>query len=137
MRISDWSSDVCSSDLFPVHRIYCVGRNFAEHAREMGSEIDRGTPVFFMKPADAVLPGGGAQPFPSATGDMHHEVELVVALGRDADGEVDAGHAMALVLGYPLGLGLTRRALQVGIESSWERVCPTGELSLVVLPHKK
>src|SRR3546814_14762864 len=83
MRISDWSSDVCSSDLFPVHRIYCVGRNFAEHAREMGSEIDRGTPVFFMKPADAVLPGGGAQPFPSATGDMHHEVELVVARSEE------------------------------------------------------
>ncbi|PKM09778.1 MAG: fumarylacetoacetate hydrolase, partial [Gammaproteobacteria bacterium HGW-Gammaproteobacteria-5] len=63
---------------FPVHRIYCVGRNFAEHAREMGSEIDRGSPVFFMKPADAVLPGGGDQPFPSATSDLHHEVELVV-----------------------------------------------------------
>lgn len=97
---------------FPVHRIYCVGRNFAEHAREMGSEIDRGTPVFFMKPADAVLPGGGDQPFPSATSDMHHEVELVVALGHDADGAVAAEQAMALVLGYALGLDLTRRDLQ-------------------------
>jgi len=97
---------------FPVHRIYCVGRNFAEHAREMGSEIDRGTPVFFMKPADAVLAGGGEQPFPSATSDLHHEVELVVALGRDAEGEVTADQAMALVLGYALGLDLTRRDLQ-------------------------
>jgi len=97
---------------FPVHRIYCVGRNFAEHAREMGSEIDRGTPVFFMKPADAVLPGGGEQPFPSATSDLHHEVELVVALGTSANGEVAADQAMALVLGYALGLDLTRRDLQ-------------------------
>lgn len=97
---------------FPVHRIYCVGRNFAEHAREMGSEIDRGTPVFFMKPADAVLPGGGEQPFPSATHDLHHEVELVVALGVDADGEVAVDQAPKLILGYALGLDLTRRDLQ-------------------------
>lgn len=97
---------------FPVHRIYCVGRNFAEHAREMGSQIDRGNPVFFMKPADAVLPGGGEQPFPGATHDMHHEVELVVALGRDGNGEVPADQAMTRVLGYALGLDLTRRDLQ-------------------------
>lgn len=97
---------------FPVHRIYCVGRNFAEHAREMGSQIDRGNPVFFMKPADAVLPGGGEQPFPGATHDMHHEVELVVALGRDGDGEVPVDQAMTRVLGYALGLDLTRRDLQ-------------------------
>ncbi|PKM06296.1 MAG: fumarylacetoacetate hydrolase [Gammaproteobacteria bacterium HGW-Gammaproteobacteria-4] len=97
---------------FPIHRIYCVGRNFAEHAREMGSEIDRGSPVFFMKPADAVLPGGGEQPFPSATSDLHHEVELVVALGTSANGEVATDQAMALVLGYALGLDLTRRDLQ-------------------------
>lgn len=102
---------------FPVHRIYCVGRNFAEHAREMGSEIDRGSPVFFMKPADAVLPGGGDQPFPSATSDLHHEVELVVALGHDADGEVAAEQAMALVLGFALGLDLTRRDLQARAKS--------------------
>ena len=102
---------------FPVHRIYCVGRNFAEHAREMGSEIDRGSPVFFMKPADAVLPGGGDQPFPSATSDLHHEVELVVALGHDADGEVPAEQAMALVLGFALGLDLTRRDLQARAKS--------------------
>lgn len=97
---------------FPVHRIYCVGRNFADHAKEMGAAIDRGTPVFFAKPADAVVPGGGEMPFPLATSDLHHEVELVVALGRDADGEVLVEHAAALIFGYAVGLDLTRRDLQ-------------------------
>src|SRR6478735_9185357 len=84
---------------FPVHRIYCVGRNFAEHAREMGATVERGTPVFFAKPADAVV-SGGRVPYPSATQDLHHEVELVVALGRDADGIVSAADAASLVFGY-------------------------------------
>lgn len=97
---------------FPVHRIYCVGRNFAEHAKEMGATIDRGTPVFFAKPADALLPGGGATPYPRGTQDLHHEVELVVALGRDVDGVVAAADALALVFGYSVGLDLTRRDLQ-------------------------
>lgn len=97
---------------FPVHRIYCVGRNFAEHAKEMGASIDRGTPVFFSKPADAIVPGGGEIPYPSATTDLHHEVELVVALGRDADGVVAPAHALDLVYGYTVGLDLTRRDLQ-------------------------
>lgn len=101
-----------SSASFPVHRIYCVGRNFADHAREMGASVDRGQPVFFMKPADAAVPGGGDLPYPGATSDLHHEVELVVALGRDADGEIDAADAEALVLGYGVGLDLTRRDLQ-------------------------
>ena len=96
---------------FPVHRIYCVGRNFAEHAREMGAEVSRGTPVFFMKPADAVLVAGDV-PYPSQTQDLHHEVELVVALGLDADGVVDAAKAIELVFGYAVGLDLTRRDLQ-------------------------
>jgi len=96
----------------PVHRIYCVGRNFAEHAREMGAEPPpRGQPVFFMKPADAVHVEGGV-PYPTATADLHHEVELVVALGRDADGVVDPAAALDLVFGYTVGLDLTRRDLQ-------------------------
>ena len=104
--------------LFPVHRIYCVGRNFAEHAREMGSEVDRGTPVFFMKPADAVLPGGGAQPYPTATRDLHHEVELVVAIGRDAPaGSLSLEQADALVFAYGVGLDLTRRDLQAAAKA--------------------
>lgn len=102
---------------FPVHRIYCVGRNFSEHAREMGAAdpaqgAERGTPVFFMKPADAVVPGGGDVPYPSATAMLHHEVELVVALGRDADGVVATADALDLVFGYGVGLDLTRRDLQ-------------------------
>jgi fumarylpyruvate hydrolase len=97
---------------FPVHRIYCVGRNFADHAREMGAEPPpRGQPVFFMKPADAVHVDGDV-PYPSGTNDLHHEVELVVALGRDADGVVDPAHALDLVFGYTVGLDLTRRDLQ-------------------------
>ncbi len=102
---------------FPVHRIYCVGRNFADHAREMGMEVDRGTPVFFCKPADAILPGGGEQPYPSATADLHHEVELVVAIGRDASGVIareDAGH---YIYGHALGLDLTRRDLQAAAKA--------------------
>ena len=103
--------------LFPVRRIYCVGRNFAEHAKEMGATVDRGNPVFFMKPGDAIVAGGGRVPYPSGTRDLHHEVELVVALGRDADGEVAAADAMALVFGYGVGLDLTRRDLQAAAKA--------------------
>ena len=98
---------------FPVHRIYCVGRNFAEHAKEMGAEVPaRGTPVFFMKPADAVVTKGGDIPYPGMTNDLHHEVELVVALDRDADGIVDMASAHDYIFGYGVGLDLTRRDLQ-------------------------
>lgn len=102
---------------FPVHRIYCVGRNFADHAKEMGAAVERGKPMFFMKPADAVVPGGGAVPYPGMTGDLHHEVELVVALGQDASGEVALADADALVFGYGVGLDLTRRDLQATAKS--------------------
>lgn len=99
------------SSNFPVHRIYCVGRNFSEHAREMGAEVPRGSPVFFMKPADAIVTDA-VVPYPSATDDLHHEVELVVALGKDADGVVPKHDALSLVFGYAVGLDLTRRDLQ-------------------------
>jgi len=105
------------SGTFPVHRIYCVGRNFADHAREMGAHApaarsERGRPVFFLKPADAIVVEG-VVPYPPGTSELHHEVELVVALGRDAPpGEVAAADAMALVFGYAVGLDLTRRDLQ-------------------------
>lgn len=102
---------------FPVHRIYCVGRNFADHAREMGAAVERGQPMFFMKPADAVVAGGGAVPYPGMTADLHHEVELVVALGQDATGEVALADADALVFGYGVGLDLTRRDLQAAAKS--------------------
>ncbi|HAI59502.1 MAG TPA: fumarylacetoacetate hydrolase, partial [Xanthomonadaceae bacterium] len=96
---------------FPVHRIYCVGRNFADHAREMGAAVERGTPVIFMKPADA-LHLHPRLPYPPGTADLHHEVEMVVAIGRDADGELHAGEGAGLVCGYGVGLDLTRRDLQ-------------------------
>jgi fumarylpyruvate hydrolase len=96
---------------FPIHRIYCVGRNFADHAKEMGAAVDRGTPVIFMKPADAVHLHPRL-PYPSGTADLHHEVEMVVAIGRDADGPLAPGESSALVCGYGVGLDLTRRDLQ-------------------------
>ncbi|MGV8923242.1 MAG: fumarylacetoacetate hydrolase family protein [Thermomonas sp.] len=107
---------------FPVRRIYCVGRNFADHAREMGaaapaSKEDRGSPVFFSKPADAIVIDGQV-PYPPGTRDLHHEVELVVALGRDAPAGVLAPDAaMALVFGYAIGLDLTRRDLQAAAKA--------------------
>ncbi len=103
---------------FPVRRIFCVGRNFADHAREMGatapaSKADRGTPVFFHKPADAIVTGGADVPYPPGTQDLHHEVELVVALGADAPaGPLAREDAQALVIAYGVGLDLTRRDLQ-------------------------
>ncbi len=102
---------------FPVRRIYCVGRNFAEHAKEMGASVDRGNPIFFMKPGDATVPGGGRVPYPPGTRDLHHEVELVVALGRDANGEVATADALDLVFGYGVGLDLTRRDLQAAAKA--------------------
>jgi fumarylpyruvate hydrolase len=107
---------------FPIRRIYCVGRNFADHAREMGatapaSKAERGTPVFFMKPADAIVTGGVA-PYPPGTQDLHHEIELVVALGRDAPaGVLDPAQAEALIFGYSIGLDLTRRDLQAAAKA--------------------
>lgn len=104
-------------DHFPVRRIFCVGRNFADHAREMGaaaptSAADRGNPIFFTKPADAIVLDG-VVPYPPGTQELHHEVELVVAIGRDAPaGVVPIDDAQALVYGYGVGLDLTRRDLQ-------------------------
>ena len=103
---------------FPVRRIYCVGRNFADHAREMGaaapaSKAERGQPVFFLKPADAVVTNGADVPYPPGTHDLHHEVELVVAVGKDAPaGVLAAEDAGPLVFAYGVGLDLTRRDLQ-------------------------
>ena len=97
---------------FPVHRVYCVGRNFADHAREMGAEAPRETPVFFSKPADALLVGGGDMAYPLATEDLHHEVELVVALCASSSGPVDRKTAANMVFGHAVGVDLTRRDRQ-------------------------
>jgi fumarylpyruvate hydrolase len=96
---------------FPVHRIYCVGRNYAAHAREMGQDPEREAPFFFMKPADAIVPSHDTIPFPSRTNSLHHEIELVVALARGGM-NVSADRALDLVFGYAVGNDLTRRDLQ-------------------------
>ena len=100
-----------SSARFPVRRVFCVGRNYAAHAREMGSDPNREPPFFFTKPADAVVPASGAVPYPPSTNDLHHEIELVVAL-KAGGKDIDAAQALDLVWGYGVGLDLTRRDLQ-------------------------
>lgn len=97
-------------DRFPVRRIFCVGRNYEAHAREMGHE-DREPPFFFTKPADAVVASGTEVPYPPRTKSFHHEAELVVALGKGGS-NVAAANANSLVYGYAVGVDLTRRDLQ-------------------------
>ena len=99
------------SGRFPVRRIYCVGRNYAEHTREMGGDPAREPPFFFTKPADALVPDGAALPYPPATANLHHEVELVAAIGA-AGSEIAADSASAHIYGYAVGIDLTRRDLQ-------------------------
>jgi fumarylpyruvate hydrolase len=100
-----------SDQLFPLRRVFCVGRNYAAHAREMGADPDREPPFFFTKPADAVVPASGSVPYPSSTSDLHHEVELVVALGAGGT-DIAPEHALDLIWGYGVGVDLTRRDLQ-------------------------
>lgn len=97
--------------VFPVLRVFCVGRNYAEHAVEMGHDPDREPPFFFMKPATAVVPNGGSLPFPVATDDLHHEVEFVVALSRGGS-DISVEGAVDHVFGYAIGLDMTRRDIQ-------------------------
>ena len=96
---------------FPVHRIYCVGRNYPEHVREMGGDPSREPPIFFTKPADAVVPSGTDVPYPPRTANLHHEIELVVAIGREGS-RIPVGEALGHVFGYAVGNDLTRRDLQ-------------------------
>ncbi|MEO8673533.1 MAG: fumarylacetoacetate hydrolase family protein [Tahibacter sp.] len=100
-----------SEQRYAVHRIYCVGRNYADHAKEMGAAVERGTPMFFMKPADAIVTDGADVPYPSVTNDLHHEVEMVVAL-HSGGRNIDASSALQHVYAYAVGLDLTRRDLQ-------------------------
>ncbi|MBT5265855.1 MAG: fumarylacetoacetate hydrolase family protein [Rhodospirillaceae bacterium] len=106
------SIPVASSDeVFPVRRVYCVGRNYAAHAREMGHDPDREPPFFFMKPADAIVPNGSTIPYPVATSDLHHEIEMVVAL-KSGGSDIAIENANECIFGYGVGLDLTRRDLQ-------------------------
>ena len=96
---------------FPVRRIFCVGRNYAAHAREMGHDPDREPPFFFCKPADSLVTGGADMPYPTQTSDLHHEIEQVVALGTGG-ADIAEADAMRHVWGYGIGLDMTRRDLQ-------------------------
>ncbi len=95
---------------FPVRRIWCIGRNFAEHAIEMGHDPNREPPFFFAKPGDAVVPGG-ALPFPVQTEDLHHEIEMVVAIGKGGH-DIAEADALDHVYGYAIGLDMTKRDIQ-------------------------
>ncbi len=101
-----------SAGRFPVRRIICVGRNYAAHAREMGRDPDREPPFFFLKPADAVVDDGASVPYPPETGNLHYEMELVVAIGQGGF-EIAPEAALDHVWGYGVGIDLTRRDLQL------------------------
>lgn len=96
---------------FAVNRIFCVGRNYADHAREMGHDPNREPPFFFMKPASTIVADGGDFPYPALSNDVHHEVELVVALGRGG-ANISVDNALDHIYGYAVGLDMTRRDLQ-------------------------
>lgn len=96
---------------FPVNRVFCVGRNYADHAREMGSDPTREPPFFFLKSAEAILPDRAPLPYPPLTQDLHFEVELVVAIGRGG-ADIAVEHALDHVFGYAVGLDMTRRDVQ-------------------------
>ncbi|KJK20525.1 fumarylacetoacetate hydrolase [Burkholderiaceae bacterium 16] len=100
-----------SSARFPIRRVFCVGRNYAAHAREMGNDPDREPPFFFTKPADAVVAAEGTVPYPPLTDNLHHEIELVVAIGKGG-ANIKPEQALELVWGYGVGVDLTRRDLQ-------------------------
>jgi fumarylpyruvate hydrolase len=100
-----------SQDLFPVARIFCVGRNYADHSREMGGDPNREPPFFFMKPAGAILPEGRDFPYPAHSQNVHYEFELVVALGKGG-ANISANDALRHIFGYAVGLDMTRRDLQ-------------------------
>ncbi len=137
------SVPVVGGGLFPVRRIFCVGRNYAAHAREMGGDPNREPPFFFTKPADALVVGGADTPYPSATANLHHEMELVVAIGTGGV-EISAEAALGHVFGYAAGLDMTRRDLQDGAKAArrpWDMSkgfdfsAPIGEILAVAGAH--
>lgn len=106
-----WLPVAGSDQRFPIRRVYCVGRNYAAHAVEMGHDPDQEPPFFFQKNPDNLVAGDGTFPYPPATSDVHHEIELVVALGGGGT-DVAIDDALGLVWGYAVGLDMTRRDLQ-------------------------
>ena len=121
---------------YPVRHIYCVGRNYAEHAREMGTDPEREPPFFFMKGADSIVSSGAQIKYPSRTQDLHHEVELVVAIGASGT-DISVSDASDAIFGYAVGVDLTRRDLQQSMKKKgrpWEigksfaQAAPVGEI---------
>lgn len=113
---------VDSETVFPVGRVFCVGRNYADHVREMGNDPKTDHPIFFMKPADALVPKGGKVTYPPMTDDVHHEVELVIAL-QSGGQDLDFMTALQSIYGYAVGVDLTRRDLQTKMKNQgapWE-----------------
>ena len=111
-----------SKDLFPIHRIYCVGRNYAAHTREMGHDPDRELPFFFQKNPDNIIHNGEKFPYPDKSKDVHFEIELVIALSKGGK-NIEETDAMDCVFGYAVGLDMTRRDLQGEAKKSgrpWE-----------------
>ena len=102
---------------FPVNRVFCVGRNYAAHVREMGFDPDREAPCYFTKASRCITPSGSEIPYPPATDDYHHEIELVVAIG-DHGFELSGEQALSVVFGYACGLDMTRRDLQAASRES-------------------
>ncbi len=127
---------VAGGGLFPVHRIYCVGRNYAAHTVEMGGDPDREPPFFFQKNPDNLVTGGADVAYPDRTGDLHHEIELVAALGEGGK-DIAVEQALAHVWGYAVGIDLTRRDLQAEckrlsrpweVAKAFEGSAPCGDL---------
>jgi fumarylpyruvate hydrolase len=127
---------------FPVRRIFCVGQNYAQHAREMGSDPSRQAPFFFSKPADAVVDTARRLPFPCKTAELHHEVELVIALGAGGS-DLTPADAPALIFGHAVGIDLTRRDLQSEAKKAgrpwdmakgFDRSAPVGPLKRGLAP---
>lgn len=127
---------VRNGGFFPVRRVYCVGRNYAEHIQEMGNDL-REPPFFFDKPPDAILTGGAPMTYPPGTADLHHEIELVVAIGRNGS-FIEEGAALEHVFGYGAGLDMTRRDLQAEAKKAgrpwtfakgFDQSAPLGELA--------
>ncbi|RYD64781.1 MAG: FAA hydrolase family protein [Sphingomonadales bacterium] len=133
-----------SAERFPVRRIFCVGQNYADHTREMGGDPDRQPPFFFSKPADAVVADGSVLAFPPRTQDLHHEVELVIALGGGG-ADIAAGDALDCVFGWSVGVDFTRRDLQAEAKKAgrpwdmakgFDQSAPVGAIRLGAPPAK-
>ena len=130
-----------STARFPVRRIYCIGRNYLAHIREMGEADERDPPIFFQKPSDALVAPGQPMPYPSATSDYQYEAELVVAIGRPGQ-DIPVAEALAHVHGYAVGLDMTRRDIQRAAAKaghpwengkSFDHSAPCGEIVPVAL----